>query len=279
MRFCLALLATIIAALFGSPALAQTEIFSRNPWHSEDGLQDHVETDRDSFTPSTRTVGRHRCVTESSYSFVDNRAVAETHSLPELLVRYGISERVELRIGGNYEVGGEGADVNGGTSRAATESEGISQESQALYGLKFAVSEQSNWLPQSSLIVQGHTPMSGPEPATAFSMTYAFGWELEDDWVLDSAVRMLSDSEQGDRFEAWASSIVLRKTFAERWNVHLEYFSISAENRERDAVRQFVSPGAHWLITPDLEVGVRVGWGLNTDASQFFSNVGFGWRY
>ena len=27
-----------------------------------------------------------------------------------------------------------------------------------------------------------------------------------------------------------------------------------------------------------VEVGVRVGWGLNDDASNSFTNVGFGWR-
>jgi hypothetical protein len=32
-------------------------------------------------------------------------------------------------------------------------------------------------------------------------------------------------------------------------------------------------------VTENLEVGVRVGWGLNDQTPRFFSNVGFGWRY
>jgi hypothetical protein len=35
----------------------------------------------------------------------------------------------------------------------------------------------------------------------------------------------------------------------------------------------------HYLVTPDLEVGVRVGWGLNDQSARFFSNAGFGWRF
>jgi hypothetical protein len=40
-----------------------------------------------------------------------------------------------------------------------------------------------------------------------------------------------------------------------------------------------LSPGAHYLVTPDLGVGVRVGWGLNDQSVRFFANAGFGWRY
>jgi hypothetical protein len=40
-----------------------------------------------------------------------------------------------------------------------------------------------------------------------------------------------------------------------------------------------VSPGIHYLVTPDLEAGIRVGWGVSDDAANFFSNVGIGLRY
>src|SRR5215468_4347719 len=79
----------------------------------ENPFEDAIETDRDSFTPATTTVGRGRLVIESAYSFLDNRGVKETHSFPELLSRYGLTERLELRLGWNYEVGGAGSDISG----------------------------------------------------------------------------------------------------------------------------------------------------------------------
>jgi hypothetical protein len=33
------------------------------------------------------------------------------------------------------------------------------------------------------------------------------------------------------------------------------------------------------ITAPNLEVGVRVGWGLNDQAARFFSNAGIGWRF
>jgi hypothetical protein len=73
---------------------------------ADEAVEDsEIETDRDSFTPATSVVGRKRLVVESAYSFIDNRGVPETHSLPEIVARYGIADNVELRLGVNYEVG------------------------------------------------------------------------------------------------------------------------------------------------------------------------------
>ena len=238
-----------------------------------------LETDRDSFTPSTRTVERERRVVESSYSFVDNGLKDETHSFPELLLRYGLTKRIEVRLGGNYEVGGEGADVSGAGGTESLEGGGLVRESQLLYGVKLRVTEQDHWRPESSLILQGHTPTSGPDPATAISVGYVFGWELPNNWKLDSALRFGADSEAHDRYEQWSPSVVLRKSLGERWNVHAEYFGHFSQNKESEFVHHTFSPGVHYLITPNVEIGVRVGWGLNDQTARFFSNAGLGWRF
>ena len=283
-----------LIAMQGASARAQEPWFRLSGWLDEPEWQrpgaesaegdenpfaDHIETDRDSFTPSTRTVERDRWIVESSYSFIDNRNSKVTHSFPELLVRYGLTERIELRFGGNYEVGGEGADVSSAGGAEALEGGGLVRESQLLYGLKLRVTEQEQWRPESSIILQGHTPMSGLDPATALSVGYVFGWELPDDWKLDSALRLGADSEGHDRFEQGSPSVVLRKSLNERWNVHAEYFSHYSTNKEDDYVRHHFSPGVHYLITPNVEIGVRVGWGLNEQTARFFSNAGLGCRF
>jgi hypothetical protein len=245
----------------------------------ENPFENHIETDRDSFTPSTRTVEAGRWIVESSYSFIDNRDVAETHSFPELLMRFGVTKRIELRFGGNYEVGGEGGDVSGASGAEGFGKEELVRESQLLYGLKARLSDQAGWLPESSLILQGHTPTSGPDPATAFTAAYVFGWELPDEWKLDSAIRYGADAEKDDCFEAWSPSVVLRKTLTERWNIHAEYFGQFSQNKEHDFVHHTFSPGVHYLVTPNVEIGVRVGWGLNDQTARFFSNAGLGWRF
>ncbi len=241
-------------------------------------VADHLETDRDSFTPATSTVGAGRILFESAYSFVENRDTDDSHSFPEILTRIGVTDRLELRLGWNYEVGG-GSEISSSGSGGAIENLGAGEESQTLYGLKYSLTRQQAWLPQSACIVQATTPTYGPETATDLQLGYVAGWTFFDDWVLDSSIRYVHTTEEGDRHNLWAPSVVLKIPVEKRWNVHGEYFGIFTAGREVERNPQYFSPGVHYSISPDCELGVRVGWGLNPDAANFFSNVGLGLRF
>jgi hypothetical protein len=109
--------------------------------------------------------------------------------------------------------------------------------------------------------------------------TYVWGWTVVERWTWDSALRYGFDSAEGDHFNHWAPSTVLKADIAEQWNAHLEYFGIFTDGREVESSQSYVSPGVHYLMTPDFEIGLRVGWGLGGDAANFFSNVGVGLRF
>jgi hypothetical protein len=263
-----------LSLLCGGHTLAQDLEFDLGGEFEEDEL----ETDRDAFTPALTTVGRRNLVVESAYSLIDNRDTHVTHSFPELLMRYGISDWTELRLGWNYEVGGGNAvsGIEGGEEPGGIESE---RESRIFYGAKVQISEQERWMPRSVFIAQGFTPTGGEETATQFVGTYGFGWELFDRVRWDSAIRYGTGGPGEDRFDQWAPSTVVRMPFWERWNLHLEYFAITTQGREDELSQGYISPGIHCLLTPNLELGARVGWGVTNDAASFFSNVGMGIRF
>lgn len=264
---------------FGSETERTVEREEGDEHESEDEDEDEIETDRDSFTPATSVVGRGRTVIESAYSFLDNRKVAETHSLPEFIARYGISKRIEMRLGYNYEVGGAGNPTSGNVPDDLEDKPHLEHESRFLYGAKVWLSQQNDWMPKSSVILQGFTPTSGEATATSFSATYVFGWQLPNNWVWDSAMRYSTGNFEEDSFNVWSPSTVLKLPLGKKWKAHVEYFGVFTEGRATESVQHFFSPGIHYLITPDLEIGVRVGWGLNDQSPNFFSNVGGGYRF
>jgi hypothetical protein len=210
--------------------------------------------------------------------------VKETHSVPELLLRYGLTDRVELRLGWNYEVGGAGNEVS---TAGAGEAEGgapgrLLREYTLQYGVKFRVTDQDAWVPRSVVVLQGATPTggsAGTSTASQLLAAYAAGWQLPNRWRVDTAFRYATASEDGDRHNLWAPSAVLRVPVGEGWAAHVEYFGVFSSGKAADDVRHFVSPGLHCLLTPDLEVGVRLGWGLNDQSARFFANTGVGWRF
>jgi hypothetical protein len=247
----------------------------------EERERDEIETDRDSFTPATTTAGRGRLIFESAYTFEDNRGVKETHSFPEAVFRYGLTERLELRFGFNYEVGGapNDASASGADTDEQDSSKKLERDSEVLYGLKVRVSDQAGWLPGSSLILQGFTPTSGKANDSQLVATYVAGWEFFRRWKFDAALRYSTDSDREDHFNTWAPSAVLKVPVLERLNVHVEYFGLFSDGKQKDFSRQFVSPGAHYLLNDNLEVGFRLGWGLNEQSARFFVNAGVGVRF
>ncbi len=240
---------------------------------------DEIETDRDSFTPAVTVVGRRRLVLESAYTFLDNRRVPETHSLPELLVRYGATEWLELRFGTNYEVGGAGNPVSANIPDELVDEPELEEAANVSYGIKLALRDQDEWLPRSALVVQGYTPTAGTFTDTHYGLDWVSGYTLANGWTWDSAIRFSSGSLIEDRFNIWAPSTVVKVPLGERWKVHLEYFGIFSEGRRRESVQQFISPGVHYLLTRDFELGTRFGWGLNDQSPNFWINVGAGYRF
>lgn len=247
------------------------------PESAED--EDEIVTDRDSFTPATSVAGRGRVIWETAHSFIDNRRVPETHSFPEMLVRIGCTDWLEFRLGWNYEIGGAGNPVSGNIPSDLPDDPELEAEHRLLYGAKALLSSQEDWRPQSVAILQGHVPTHPQAGPSDLSAVYVFGWDLPNKIVFDNGLRYSTGHLEEDSFNVWCVSSVVKFPVAERWKGHVEYFSSFSDGRENESVQHFFSTGAHYLITSNLEIGVRVGWGLNRDAPNFFANSGLGWRY
>jgi len=258
-------------------SLAGLDQVSRNSESSDE--EDEIETDRDSFTASTKVAKVGRLIVESSYSYIDNRNVHDTHSLPELLLRYGITERAEFRFGYNYEVGGAGNPISGNVPDDLEEEAFLESEARLFYGTKVRVSNQSAWIPESVFLLHGYTPTAGKVTATSLGVSYVFGWKFRNKAVWDSGIHYGTNIFEEDNFNTWAPSTVLKIPVGERWKVHAEYFGVMSDGRRRESVQHFFSPGIHYLISKDIEVGIRVGWGLNDQSPNFFNNIGIGWQF
>jgi hypothetical protein len=237
--------------------------------------REEFETDRDAFTFAPSTAGPGTWITEASYSFIDNRIGPEAHSFPEVLLRRGIGERLEARFGFNYEAGGPGT-VSG--SEFGGEDIETENESRLLYGTKVETSRQSGWLPRSALVVQGYTPVYGPATRSTVVVGESFGWRFANGWEWNTAMRYGTGFEEEDAFSQWAPSSIVKVPVGERWNVHAEYFGILSSGKDVPINLQFASLGGHVMATEDLEIGLRVGWGINPTSPGFFVNFGVGWR-
>ncbi len=251
---------------------------SEKPSTSEEAEnRDFIETDRNSFTFARMTAGANRLIVESSYSYINITGEKVKNSFPELLIRYGIGERFELRLGWNYETGRErlpdAGDIGGFF--------GANAEQQMFYGFKAVVTKQSAWIPGTALLVQGHTPTGGPQLATQLRAGYVAGWELPNRWEFDAALRFGTDKDEEGGYRLWAPSAVLKipLTPTERWFTHVEYFGLMTQGKENDTNVHFVDVGLHHLFTPNIEAGAIVAFGPHSGGMNLVTNVGVGVRF
>lgn len=250
------------------------------PETAGDEHEEFIETDRNSFTFAPFTPRANRLILESAYSYINIGSEGVKHSFPESVLRYGVGDRLELRLGYNFETGPE-SEV---AEAELAVNFGINAEQQVFYGFKYAVTRQRpdfRLLPHSAFLAQAHTPVGSVEGQSQMRMGYVWGWILPNGWTFDQAIRFGTDREEHDGFTLWAPSTVLRIPFGreKRWFTHIEYFSVNSSDKENDFTKQFIDTGLHYFITPDFEVGSIVAFGINEQTRGVLVNVGFGIRF
>jgi len=244
--------------------------------HGEEG---DLGTDRDAFTPSTHTVAPGVLLHEASYVYIDNLTGRPTNNYPEWLLRIGATDWLEWRFGVNYGVGSQGNVVTSVEVGEGTLDGSTLYETSILYGLKVNVTAQQGWRPESCFILEATTPAYGDVFGTSPVATYVAGWELANGWRLDGAIRYAYAEGFVDWFSRWTPSAVLRIPVTDRWEVHAEWFGSYTAGLTDNTARPFFSPGTHYMVTKNMEIGLRVGWGLSDEAAPFFSDAGLGWRW
>lgn len=243
-------------------------------------FEEFIETDRNAYTFSSKTVGKGVKVFESAYSYIKIGQLRSKQSLPESLLRVGLTERFEARLGYNFESGRQANSPEGDLASNF----GINAQQQFFYGFKFQTTtadKNNKIIPESAFLLHGNTPVGSVEGHSQIRLGYSWSWVLSNGWTLEQAIQYGTDREENDCYSLWAPSTVLRIPLDDekRWFTQIEYFGVMSQNREVDFSKQFIDTGLHYLITPNLEVGGYVAMGINQQSRGALVNFGVGYRY
>lgn len=238
-----------------------------------------LETDRASFTPALSTAAVGNAIVEAGYTFIANRHLPSQHSVPELVIRCGLTERIEARFGWNDELGGGGSVVS-----PVQQQEGlvgphrpvISYVNRFMGGVKLRLIDQSGWLPANTVLVEGYFPSFDDTMKRQVGATYVVGWEFARRWQLNASLRYATESQFRDDWAIWSPAVVLRAPFAERWTAQIEAFGVLPQGQADGLPQYFAGPGVQVLLTPAIQINLRVGAGLNSVSPEFYSSAGFG---
>ncbi|HMP01299.1 MAG TPA: transporter [Gemmatales bacterium] len=249
----------------------------------EDRDEDTIafQADRPDFTEASRTVGRGRIQLESGYTYSRDRQGGVTfraHSFPEALFRIGMfADWFELRIAQNF-LSVSAAD-NFGSFRASG--------AEDLYlGVKLWLVEQRGILPEAALQIEGTVPTG----ADAFTenriqpgLNLLYGWDIiEDVWTAGGSLLMRRAVDGfGHSFMNLGASFTFGFSHTERLGSYIEWFVIAPSGALPPdlGAQHYLNGGFTYKITEDFQLDIRAGVGLSERSEDFFTGVGFAYRF
>jgi len=239
-----------------------------------------LETDRPDFVEASSLVPPGRVQLESGYTYVLNRPgniESTTHKAPEFVWRIGLTERFEMRIlwDSGYLLERE---IDRNTGTVTTRSGGSDMD----LGLKTALLKPDGWIPQACLI----STLSVPTGADAFhsqksqpKFNLIYSWDLTDDLSFSGSSGVQYLFENDDNFVQISQGLTTGYSITEKWGMYLEWFAFFYDGAESGETEQYADGGFTYKFTPNFQVDIRAGVGLNEASNDFFSGVGYSVRW
>lgn len=248
-------------------------------------LDGPIFTDRPHFSESPHTVPRGRVQLEMGYTFTrdserGNRS--ESHTLPEFLLRIGLADRWELRIGWNGYTFLNERGAMPTRSRRFARGEDSSQGAQdLLIGFKHTILEQGDFVPHFGII----PAMTVPIGSAGFSsgdvepeIKLAWEYDLSERANLEGNVNFAAPTDDGDRFFQTSASISFGYSLTEKLGSFIEYYGFYPSTPDNDCAHT-LNGGFTFLLTENMQFDWRAGFGLNEEADDFFTGVGLSVRF
>lgn len=252
----------------------------------EDNLEERerlerIETDRHDFTQSTETVGRGIAQIEAGYTYFydeEDGEAEQSHTAPEMMLRLGVTENIELRARWNH-VWRFGEDDQAGNEDLRL-------------ALKLRTTDQSCWIPESALELRMAVPTGGDVWSTEqveFGFDYIYGWRLTETIEVYGSTGFSSNGlgdfsllpenpSEGD-FGVWSQSVALGFEATENITVYTEFFGFFSHGHEVNNTQIFFDAGADYFVTENFVLDLRVGFGLTKGTEDIFAGFGGGFRF
>lgn len=236
-----------------------------------------LETDRPDFTEGTQTVTAGHLQIEAGYGFTYNDedgANTKEHVVPQLLLRIGLIEELELRIAWDGYVRTEEEFSADGIS-GDNDDNGTSDLS---LGIKNEMYEASGWLPALSYIAElslpvGSEELTSDEVEPAYKLLWAY--ELDEQYSAAGNINFAAPVEVDERFFETSASLTLAVSLSERLGTYVEYFGFYPDGGAPDTTStHFLNGGFTYGLNENLQIDVLAGFGLNDEADDFFTGVG-----
>ena len=274
------LLTSLVLALTVTDTSAQEDVPTK-----KDPMQEPLITDRPDFTESTETIPAKHFQLEAGYTFTYDREGkhrVRDHTAPELLLRIGLIENLELRIGWDgYSWTESQFEAETRSGRRTTHENWGQAANDLSLGFKYKLVVQDGWIPHFGVIGAITVPSGSAEVSSGDvdpEIVLLWAYDITDSFAVAGNVGLAAPTDDGGRFFQASASLSAAVALSEKVGAYVEYFGFYPNAEHSDAAHT-INGGLTYLINNNFQIDWRIGAGLNEEADDFFTGVGFAWRF
>lgn len=266
---------------------AATGAAPRNPlWHDwRAPFEEPISTDRPDFTESTSVLPRGRFQLESGYTYTTDRESgrrSRDHVFPEFLLRSGVVRDWELRLGWEgFSLTEESFRARNEAGRTRTHVDHDDAGSDMNVGFKTSLLESVAGFPDVSVIGVLSLP-SGADGKTSGDVDpevkLLWGYDLTEQLGLAGNFNLGVPSDDQGRLVQAAASVSLAYALTDYLGTYVEYIGVYPNQRDADCAHT-LNGGFTIQLSDHVQLDLRAGFGLNEEADDFFTGVGFAFRF
>jgi Putative MetA-pathway of phenol degradation len=256
----------------------------------EEDADGPISTDRPTFTPANTVVPRGRLQFESGFTF-NNEPSSPTrttlYDLPELAMRYGIFNRVELRT---FWLGQTWTQTQLRPVGPWRQGGGLSDMEVGFKWQLLTHDKERKWIPTTGLITSIYAPTGGSSVLGSHTVepyvNLIYGWPLTDKLTLAGStgylgmrVTDLGRGRPADSFQRYHQSLVAFLSMNKRTTLFYEWYVLMFTNAVDNRPTHFMDGGILYLLTPNMQLDLRAGFGLSGRPDDFFTGAGYSVRF
>lgn len=246
---------------------------------AKDSVSDSLETASADLTWSQRftQLARGRIQLEGGYSYLRGSTGDSgwtQHALPDTLLRVGLTDRWEIRLGWPGYVSSDSDDPAISSGFTGTLDPNI--------GVLYDLWGQRGWLPQTAILAAVPVPLEG-NPFALNSLQplteLMYSWETGQRTAITGRSGFAILQAAGDNYTQFQQSLCFDVILSERLGGFVSWDMLTNQGIRNDTSQHMGGGGLSFLLTERLSISWRSAFGLNSTAPDFLNNIRFAYRF
>ena len=229
------------------------------------------------WTQKIARLTRGRTQLEGGYSYLrgSTGGVGWTqHAVPDMLLRFGLTDRWELRLGWPGYVSSDTDDPAIGNGFTGTLDPNL--------GLLYDLWGQDGWLPQTAVLGTVPIPLEG-NPFALNSLQplteLMYSWQTSDRTAITGRSGFAIFDAAGDNYIQFQQSLSFDVILKERLGTFVSWDMLADHGSWDDTSQHMAGGGLSYLLTERFAISWRSAVGLNSAAPDFLNDIRFAYRF